>query len=85
MLKAIQPEVVELTTAEYEERMGAGPAGEQGKKTEDVGQPMGTDTTSEDGAPFRGTRADALKILKERGFDYKDLKRKTKKELIEML
>jgi hypothetical protein len=65
--------------------MGIGPAGEQGKKVKDVGQPVGTDTTPGDGAPFRGTRSDALKILQARGFDYKDLKRKTKNELIEML
>ncbi len=85
ILKRIEPTVQEITLEEYENRMGIKPAGPASKESSDVGQPMAASTTVEAGAPFSGTRSDAIKILQERGLAYNDLKRKTKKELVEML
>jgi hypothetical protein len=85
ILRQIEPSVVELTHKEYEERMGIKQQGGAGAAPAAQSEGMGAHPEIKAGAPFSGTRAEAIKILQERGFDYKDLKRKTKGQLIEML
>lgn len=83
VLNQIEPTAQEITKEEYEKRMGIIPVGGEVKAVEDVGQPVGEDTEEEVSSPL--SRGQALKILVARGFNYKDIKTKTKEQLIEML
>jgi len=89
-LLRIQPDVVELTKEDYEKRMGIRPKGGEVKKVEDVGHAVGEDKQPEVKPQVRAdskeaTRQEAIKTLRGRGFDYKVLKTKTKRQLLEML
>jgi len=84
-LLANEPQAIELTKKEYEdyrsvERFRAGD-----KRSEDVREPVSEDTTEAVSAPFQGTKAEAEKILKERGFTAGQLRGKRRQELIDML
>ena len=87
ILLKIQPEVIELTKESYEERMGIKPSREEVKKVEDVRQPVGAYPAPAYEASVRAntTRQGAIKILQERGFAYKELRPKTRGQLLEML
>lgn len=90
ILKRIQPDVIELTKEDYENRMGIRPEREESKKVKDVRQPMVEDQPGETIAPVPvgadgKTRKDLIEELKERGFGVGQLSRKTKQQLLEML
>jgi len=90
ILLRIQPDVIELTKEDYEQRMGIKPAGEEVKANPDVRQPVAEDPTPGTETPVRAgateaTRQEAIKELQTRGFGYKELRTKTRGQLIEML
>ena len=86
-MKRTEPRVEQITKEDYENRMGIRPEGSESKKVKDVGQPVGENPAKADEAPVpvSYTRPEAIKVLRERGFAYKDLKSKTKDQLIEMI
>ena len=75
-LLANEPTTVELTRFEYEKYLHPGQPGEHTEGTKDVPEAVDKDTSGADGTPFSGTRAEAIKILQERGFEYKALRSK---------
>ena len=86
-----EPTVEELTRKDYEKRMALRRTGQKGEAGKDGQQPVGPDTAEEqDAASVRvegespQTRADYIKILCQRGLDYKTLKRKKLGELKDM-
>lgn len=84
VLKKVEPTAVELTKDEYERRMGIVPNGGKGKKSKDVGQPVGKGAKKQAETPLLGRQA-AIKVLREKGHEYKDLKSKTREQLNDML
>jgi len=85
-----EPGVKELTTEEYEKRMGIRPEGSTDKEDQDGGQAVAENPIPEDGPQVRagayeGTKAEIIEVLKGRGFKAGELHRKRKDELIEML
>ena len=84
-LMANEPTTVELTLKEYEEYRNPKQPGRGTEGTKDVPKAVEPDTSGTDGTPFSGTRAEAIKILQERGFEYKHLRSKRRDELIDML
>lgn len=84
-LMANEPTTVELTLEEYEEYRNPKQPGRSAKSTKDVPKAVEQDTSGADGTSFSGTRAEAIKILQERGFEYKHLRSKKRDELIDML
>jgi len=85
VLLSVEPSVKELTKKDYENRMGIGPKGPASKKAKDVGQSVGQDSKAKDDAPVLLSRAEAIKKLRTKGHEYKDLQRKTKGELNALL
>lgn len=83
VLKQIEPTAQEITKNEYENYMGIVPVRGESKADKDVRQPVEENPGEQVGAPL--SRGAAIKILRERGLDYKDLKTKTKDQLIEMV
>jgi len=79
------PTAIEITKKQYDdyrtfEQFGAG-----SKDTESVEGVLPEVADDEPGTSFSGTRAEAIKALRKRGFDYADLKNKKKQELIDLL
>jgi hypothetical protein len=85
VLKQIEPSTVELTKADYEDRMGIKPSWKASKKIKDVGQPVVENPEVEAEASVRVTRGEAIKTLRARGFEYADLKSKKLSELKELI
>lgn len=63
--------------------MGIVPKGGESKAVESIRYDV--EPVTEGPTSTSLSRGDALKILKQRGIDYKDLKTKTKDQLIEMI
>lgn len=84
-LIANEPTTVELTKEEYENYRNPRQPGQRVKDAKDEPGAVAKDTGSQTGAPFQGTRAEAIKILQERGFEYKQLRSKKRAELIELI
>lgn len=84
-LIANEPTTEELTYEEYEEYRNPGLARQRAESAKDESEAVEPDTVTEVIAPFQGTRAEAIKTLQERGFEYKQLRSKTKQQLVELL
>ena len=80
-----EPSVEELTKKEYEDYHRIGSIGQASKQIKNVSGAVGKGAKKKDEPSVHGTRPQILKTLRERGFDYKDLKSKTKQQLIELL
>lgn len=87
VLLRVEPSAKELTLEEYENCMGIGRKGGESKEVEDVISDVGQDTDPQDETPLHAprTRQEAIKELRGRGFEFNELKSKTKKQLFEML
>ena len=84
-LLANEPQAIELTKKEYEDYRSFEQFRAGGQDSEDVPADMGAVSEEKAGAPFQGTKAEAEKILKERGFTPSQLRGKRRQELIDML
>ena len=80
MLNRVEPSVVELTKEDYENGMGIKPQGGEAKKAKDVRGNVGAHPKKEAKAPVL-SRPEAIKALRGKGHEYKDLKSKTRAEL----
>ena len=80
-----EPEAIELSKKQYDDYRTFEQSGTGGKDTKDVESVLPEAPIEEDGAPFSGTRGEAIKILRQRGFEYAKLKNKKKQELIDLL
>ncbi len=65
--------------------MGIKPQGTGVKKAKDVGQPVGKNPKAKAKAPIQVGRSEAIKALRAKGHEYKDLKSKTRAELNALL
>ena len=84
-LLANEPQAVELSKKQYDDYRAFEQFGAGGKNTKDVESILPEAPVEEASAPFSGTRAQAIKILCKRGFEYGELKSKKKQELIDLL
>ena len=80
-----QPDVVELTKEEYENGLSIELGRGDSKKVKAPVTRMEQNQVEQTGSSFQGTRAEAIKILCERGLEYAVLKNKKKQELIDLL
>lgn len=86
-----EPTVEELTQQEYENSMGIIPDGTKSKKGQDVKQPVGQGKPVEAGAPvpvgIESLKREIIAEILRRGTDIseKDLKKKNKQQLLELL
>lgn len=83
ILKRIEPSVVELTKEEYEKGLGIKSEGGEGAAPNYGRTGLVEDQAIK--AEAQVPRAEAIKTLRERGFEYKTLRSKTKSELNDML
>ena len=65
--------------------MGIKPQGTGVEKDQNVGRNVGKNPTKKAEAPVQVSRPEAIKILRGKGHEYKDLKSKTKAELNALL
>ena len=85
ILQRVEPSVVELTKEDYEKRMGIEQKGGEDQKAKDVGQPVGADTAQAAEASVLLGRQEAIKALRKKGYEWNELKTKTKGELNALL
>lgn len=85
ILNRVEPSVVELTKEDYENGMGIKPQGTGAKKDQDGGRNVGKNPKAKAKTSVQVGRPEAIKTLRAKGHEYKDLKSKTKAELNAML
>ncbi len=87
ILLRVEPSAKELTLEEYENCMGIKPDGGEGQEAEDVNGTVGENPKAQVSAsvPVARTRQEAIKALRGKGYEWNDLKSKTKAELNALL
>ena len=96
VLKLNEPTVIELTKGEYENYRSAQQVGRGGEHDTDVPASVGEDTAQKVSAPIprkgfkanadgKGTKAQIVETLKQRGLTTAELRGLNRKELVDLL